>query len=98
MRLDENTRTLINLYIPSAIVSVAQGMVLPTTPALAASFGVLPALAAQVVTANLFGRMLVTLPSGIIIDRLGRKPAMLVGPVLIALGAVLTVVTPSFAL
>ncbi|MFN0070044.1 MAG: MFS transporter [Chloroflexota bacterium] len=98
MKLDENTKTLITLYIPSSIVSVGQGMVLPTTPALAASFDVLPALAVQVVTAQLFGRMLVTLPSGILIDRLGRKPAMLVGPVLIVLGSVMTVFTPSFAL
>lgn len=98
MKLDENTRTLINLYIPSTIVSLGQGMVLPTTPALAASFDVLPALAAQVVTAQLAGRMLVTLPSGIVIDRLGRKPAMIVGPLLIVLGSLLTVMTPSFAL
>ena len=98
MKLDENTKTLITLYIPSTIVSVSQGMVVPTTPALAASFGVLPALAAQVVTANLLGRFLVTLPSGILIDRLGRKPAMIGGPILIVLGSILTVVTPSFAL
>jgi len=98
MKLDENTKTLITLYIPSSIVSISQGMVVPTTPALAASFDVLPALAAQVVTANLLGRMLVTLPSGILIDRLGRKPAMIGGPILIVLGSILTVVTPSFAL
>ena len=98
MKLDENTKTLITLYIPSTIVSVSQGMVVPTTPALAASFGVLPALAAQVVTANLLGRFLVTLPSGILIDRLGRKPAMIGGPILIVLGSILTVITPSFAL
>jgi MFS family permease len=98
MKLDENSKTLITLYIPSTIVSVSQGMVVPTTPALAASFGVLPALAAQVVTANLLGRFLVTLPSGILIDRLGRKPAMIGGPVLIVLGSILTVITPSFAL
>jgi MFS family permease len=98
MKLDENTKTLITLYIPSSIVSISQGMVVPTTPALAASFDVLPALAAQVVTAGLLGRMLVTLPSGILIDRLGRKPAMIGGPILIVLGSILTVVTPSFAL
>ncbi|HEX3246674.1 MAG TPA: MFS transporter [Chloroflexota bacterium] len=98
MKLDENTKTLITLYIPSSIVSISQGMVVPTTPALAASFGVLPALAAQVVTANLLGRMLVTLPSGILIDRLGRKPAMIGGPILIVLGSILTVITPSFTL
>ncbi len=98
MKLDENTKTLITLYIPSSIVSISQGMVVPTTPALAASFDVQPALAAQVVTANLLGRMLVTLPSGILIDRLGRKPAMIGGPILIVLGSILTVVTPSFAL
>ena len=47
MKLDENTKTLITLYIPSSIVSISQGMVVPTTPALAASFDVCPALAAK---------------------------------------------------
>lgn len=98
LTLSENTKTLINLYIPSSIVSIAQGMVLPTTPALAASFAVSPALAAQVVTAQLLGRTLVTIPSGILIDRLGRKPAMIVGPVMIALSSILTVFTPSFGI
>lgn len=98
LSLDSNTRTLINLYIPSTIVSIGQGMVVPTTPALAATFEVSPALAAQVVTAQLLGRMLVTIPSGMVIDRLGRKPAMIVGPILLAAGSVLTAVTPSFTL
>lgn len=98
LNLDPNTRTLINLYIPSIIVSIGQGMVVPTTPALAASFEIAPALAAQVITAQLLGRLLVTIPSGMVIDRLGRKPAMIVGPILLAAGSVLTAVTPSFAI
>jgi MFS family permease len=95
-RIKDGARLLANLYIPSALVAMGQGLVVPTIPALATAFKVPPALAAQTVTALLLGRALMTIPSGVIIDRLGRKPAMIAGPVLLALGSLLTALTPSF--
>jgi MFS family permease len=48
------------------------------------------------VTALLLGRALMTLPSGMLIDRLGRKPAMIVGPLLLIAGSNLAAFTPTF--
>ncbi|MFI5267484.1 MAG: MFS transporter [Chloroflexota bacterium] len=95
-RTNDSARLLINLYLPSAFVSMSQGLVIPTILTLGTSFRVPAALAAQVVTALLLGRALMTIPSGIIVDRLGRKPAMIVGPVLLIGGCLLSGLTPSF--
>jgi len=97
-RVHDSVRLLANLYIPSALVSMGQGLVIPTIPTLASSFEVPPALAAQTVTALLLGRALMTIPSGVAIDRLGRKPAMISGPVLLVMGSLLSALTPNFAL
>src|SRR5437868_3012183 len=78
------------------IMSFGQGMAAPTIPILAASFGVSIGLAAQVVTAQVLGQIVALLPSGLIIDRLGRKPTLLAGPVLIAVASGLAATTPWF--
>ena len=93
---DARTTALLTLYVPTAFISVGQGLVLPTIPALALAFNVPAALAAQVVTAQVLGRALITIPSGMLVDRLGRKPAMIAGPAASALGAAVVAVTPSF--
>jgi MFS family permease len=97
-RVRESVRLLASLYLPSMLVAVGQGLVVPTIPTLATAFRVSPALAAQVVTALLLGRALMTIPSGMVIDRLGRRPAMIVGPLMVAAGSAITALTPVFQL
>lgn len=96
IRLSETTRLLLSLYIPSMIMSLGQGMVVPTIPVLAQTFDVSAGLAAQAVTAQLVGRVAMQLPAGAVIDRWGRRPALLVGPALMTAASVLTAVTPVF--
>jgi MFS family permease len=96
LRLNANARLLINLYLPSAFAAMTQGLVVPTIPLLGPAFRVPEALAAQVVAALMLGRALMTLPSGVIVDRLGRKPAMVIGPSLLVAGSLLALLTPSF--
>ncbi len=79
-------------------MSFAQGMVVPTIPALTGAFDVSAGLAAQIVTAQSLGRTGFLLPAGVVIDRVGGRRAMMLGPLLIAVGAVVTVVTPFFGL
>lgn len=78
------------------VISLGQGMVIPTIPLLAVSFGVSVGVAAQVVTAHLLGRTVALIPSGIIVDQVGRKMAMIIGPLIIAASAVLTAYAPNF--
>jgi MFS family permease len=80
------------------VMSFGQGMVAPTIPVLAASFGVSIGFAAQAVTAQVAGRTVALIPVGMIIDRFGRKPALLGGPILIACASLLAATTLAFPL
>ena len=93
-----NAQLLLSLYIPSMVMSFGHGMVAPIIPILAASFGVSIGLAAQVVTAQIVGRTVSLIPAGIIIDRWGRKPPLLGGPLLIAIASIMAATTPIFPL
>src|SRR5690349_11042646 len=64
---DGGRRVLLTLYFPTAFISLGQGLVIPTIPSLAAAFGIAPALAAQVITAQSLGRAVITIPSGVLI-------------------------------
>ena len=86
------------LYLPSALVSIGQGMLAPITPALAGAFDVSLGLAAQVLGANLLGRLILMIPSGYLVDRYGSRFAMRLGPALIVGCSVVTFLTPSFGL
>jgi MFS family permease len=96
--LSPTARALLNLYIPALIMSFGQGMVVPTIPILAHSFDVTVGLAAQAVTAQLLGRAASLVPIGYLIDRYGRRPALVGGPIIMVLTSVLTAVTPWFPL
>ena len=97
-RLGKTARGLINLYTTSMVMSFGHGMLIPTIPVIAAVFDVSIGLAAQVVTANALGRFAAPLPAGMIVDRLGARAAMTLGPIMVATGALLTAVTPQFSL
>ncbi len=96
IRFTGTSRLLLSLYIPSMVMSFGQGMVLPTVPVLAAHFQVTIGVAAQIVTAQLIGRVLILIPAGVLIDRFGRRPMLIAGPVIIGVGALLTALAPSF--
>jgi MFS family permease len=80
------------------VMSLGQGMVVPTIPALAATFDVSAGLAAQLVTAGILGRFVALLPAGYLLDRFGRKPVLVTGPLIVASGSALTAVAPVFPL
>src|SRR6266545_3292209 len=94
--LGETGRVLIGLYGPSVLLSLGQGMVVPTIPALAGSFEVSAGLAAQIVTARMLGGVIALLPVGQVLDRFGRKPVLVGGPLVVALASGLTAVAPVF--
>src|SRR5437588_5732582 len=98
LQLGETGRILIWLYAPSVLLSLGQGMVVPTIPALAASFDVSAGLAAQMVTARMLGGVIALLPVGHVLDRFGRRPVLIGGPLLVAVASVLTALAPVFQL
>jgi MFS family permease len=98
LSLSETNRTLLGLYGPAMVMSLGQGMVVPTIPTLAATFDVSAGMAAQLVTAGMLGRVISLLPTGQILDRYGRRPVLVGAPLLVALGSMVTAVAPIFAL
>jgi MFS family permease len=90
------SRGLANLYIPSLAMSFGQGMVIPAIPVFASEFNISVGLAAQVVTAYAIGRVVSLVPAGIMIDRMGSRFAMVLGPLMVAAGVGAIVVTPVF--
>ena len=91
-------RSIINLFSTSLLMSFGHGMIIPTIAVMAAEFDVSIGLAAQIVTAHALGRFAAPLPAGIIVDRLGTRSAMIIGPVMVIVGAFAAAATPSFGL
>ena len=96
--LNDTARSIVNLFSTSLVMSFGHGMIIPTIPVMAVSFEVSIGLAAQVVTAHALGRFASPLPTGMIIDRLGTRSAMIIGPGILVAGAVLAAVTQRFDL
>jgi MFS family permease len=94
--LNKTTLSLLSIYIPSLIMSFGMGMLAPAVPLLAVSFGVSVGLAAQILTAQMVGRILTVMPAGMMVDTLGRKPVMVMGASVLALGSIAAAFTPSF--
>src|SRR4051794_31924370 len=97
-RLNSSLRVILHIYVPSVLMGFGLGMLLPTLPVVARSFGVAPEVAAQGVTAYLLGRASTLFPAGYVVDRFGRRPAMLIGPLIAVTGVLITTTTPWFGL
>jgi MFS family permease len=97
-RLHSTLRVILHIYVPSVLMGFGLGMLLPTLPVVARSFGVAPEVAAQGVTALLLGRAATLFPAGYVVDRFGRRPAMMIGPLIALAGVSITATTPWFGL
>lgn len=75
---------------------MAQSMVIPVIPTLASTFSVVPGMAAQVITAQLLGRVICGLPAGIFVDRFGTRVSLVVGSGVLAASALVAAFAPSF--
>jgi MFS family permease len=94
--VNDTVRTLLGLYVPSALVSFAHGMLAPITPTLATEFDVPLGLAAQAFGVYMLGRLVLMIPSGYLVDRYGARWGMLIGPIVIVICSVITLVTTNF--
>jgi MFS family permease len=86
----------LSTYLPAFLLALGAGIVLPVIPALAQSFDVSFGVASGVVTSFLIGNLVGTLPSGWLIDRFGRRPVLIAGPLLTAAASLLIVFAESF--
>lgn len=82
---------VLTLIIPAFFIGLGRGFIVPVLPVLARDeFLVGPAGAAMIFVAPMAGSVLATLPTGYLLDRIGRRSILIAGPLVTA--------TSSFAL
>jgi DHA1 family multidrug resistance protein-like MFS transporter len=80
---------MLSLYLPAFILAAGVGIATPALPLYAKSFHVDFGTASMVVVMNQLGGMLGTLPTGFLIDRVGRRKIILIGPFLTGIASIL---------
>jgi MFS family permease len=82
--------------MPAMLLAFGTGIALPAIPILAKSFEVTFGQASFVLTAFVIGGTVGTLPTGWLIDRVGRRPVLIAGPLITAAMAFMVMVAQSF--
>lgn len=95
IRPNSTARGLLILY-SSTLLAGMWSMVIPAVPLLTTYFGISAGAAAQLVTALAFGRFVGMPVSGMVLDRLGTRAALISGPALAAAAALLAAIVPWF--
>ncbi len=98
--MTERSRTsdILSIYVPSFFIFVGMGIVSPVLTIYAQSFGVSIFLAGMAITVYSVGRLVMDFPAGLLADKIGRRPLMIIGTALIALCAFLNATADSFLL
>jgi MFS family permease len=88
----------LSLYLPAMAISLGEGIATPVLPVYAKSFGISFEMATLVVILSGIGGWVATIPIGYMIDRYGRRPVLLAGPLLTAATAIMTAFAPTFGI
>src|SRR6266851_4556995 len=87
---------ILTLYLPATVLALGQSMIAPVLPNLTKSYGVGLSEASLVFVAFGAGAVIATFPAGYLMDKIGRRPVLLAGPILEALGSFMTPFSHSF--
>lgn len=72
------------VYVPTLLLSIGQGVLIPTLPLYAQGFGVNFTLVSFAVASAGIGNLVGDIPTGMMLERYGRKPVMVVGTLSLA--------------
>jgi MFS family permease len=86
----------LTLYFPGFVLALGYSIATPAIPVFAKSFNTGFGVASLVIVMAALGELAATVPSGILVDRLGRRPMLFAGPILTAAASVLTALATSF--
>ncbi len=87
---------VLSLYLPATLLALGQSMVAPVIPGLTKSFGIGVDAASLVFVAFSVGALVATFPAGYLMDKIGRRPVLLAGPLLTAVGSFMTPFSHTF--
>ncbi|MCH7607993.1 MAG: MFS transporter [Chloroflexi bacterium] len=96
LRFRDRYRTLFTLMLPAMLLGLGRGFTVPVLPALALEFDANVAAAGLMVIAPMLGSLAVTLPTGYLIDRVGRRKLLIVAPAITSLSAFLVLRAASY--
>jgi MFS family permease len=86
----------LTLYFPAFVLALGYSIATPAIPVFAKSFDTGFAVASLVIVVHALGGLIAAVPTGFLLDRLGRRPILFAGPVLMAGSSCLTAVAHSF--
>jgi MFS family permease len=86
----------LTLYLPAFILSLGYSIATPAIPVFAKSFDTGFGVASLVIVVHALGALIAAVPTGFLVDHLGRRPMLFAGPVLMAAASVLTAAAQSF--
>jgi MFS family permease len=87
---------LLTLYFPALILALGYSIATPAIPVFAKSFDTGFGVAALVIVVHSLGGLVAAVPTGFLVDRLGRRPMLFAGPILMAASSCLTAVAQTF--
>jgi len=87
---------LLTLYFPAFVFALGYSIATPAIPVFAKSFDTGFGVASLVIVVHALGGLLAAVPTGFLIDRMGRRPILIAGPVLVAASSCLIAVAHSF--
>jgi MFS family permease len=87
---------ILTLYFPAFVLALGYSIATPAIPVFAKSFDKSFGVASLVIVVHALGGLVAALPTGFLVDRLGRRPMLLAGPILMAISSCLTAVAQSF--
>lgn len=87
---------LLTLYFPAFVFALGYSIATPAIPVFAKSFDTGFGVASLVIVVHALGGLLAAVPTGFLVDRLGRRPILIAGPVLVAASSLLIALAHSF--
>jgi len=87
---------LFTLYFPAFVFALGYSIATPAIPVFAKSFDIGFGVASLVIVVHALGGLLAAVPTGFLVDRMGRRPILIAGPVLVAASSFLIAVAHSF--
>ncbi len=88
---------LLTLYFPAFVFALGYSIATPAIPVFAKSFETSFGIASLVIVVHALGGLMAAVPTGFLVDRMGRRPVLIAGPILVAVSSSLTALAQSFA-
>ena len=90
------TNDILSIYVPAFFIFLGMGIVSPILAIYARSFQVSFALVSLAISMYAVGRLIADIPVGMLSDRVGRRPMMIAGTIILAVMSFLNATATDF--